>query len=191
MVCTDLIIFPFANVSNSEFMSLFANCDSNMEQFDLNSVLSSKHLHSVNDDMTSLSSILINSSNLHNTVYITTEEINNLHFLPANLSVLQLNCRSIKKNFNSIKHFLLNFNNKPDIISLSETWLKPSDKINTFAIAGYTLISVPRLHKIGGGSGLYISNTLSYIQCTDLPEVLNDMCDYCAVEICNTSSTNL
>jgi len=47
------------------------------------------------------------------------------------------------------------------VIALPETWL--CDTVDTLlAIPNYTLVSVPRPNRIGGGVGFYISNSLAY-----------------------------
>jgi hypothetical protein len=49
----------------------------------------------------------------------------------------------------------------PSVIAVTETWLNDltSDQVN---ISGYTFHSNHRINKSGGGTGLYLLNTLEY-----------------------------
>ena len=75
----------------------------------------------------------IEESNLPNLMdqYLETAQINQLSFNGSfrnTFSALSLNIRSIAKteNFNKLEAFLANMEFKPDIISITETWIKPS-----------------------------------------------------------------
>src|SRR4051812_13285141 len=86
----------------------------------------------------------------------------------------------------------MHFNDKPSIISLSESWIKQSDNLSVFAIHGYDFISNPRKKKSGGGVGFYVSNNLSYIVHNDSANnVLDDVCDHCIIELINDKSPNM
>ena len=62
-----------------------------------------------------------------NAPHILPEELQNQHFLgdnkDENISVLHLNVRSIKRNFENFKMFLSDRNFSFSIICFSETWL--------------------------------------------------------------------
>jgi len=78
------------------------------------------------------------------------------------------------------------------VISLSETWLRPSDQISYFTLDGYTLISKSRKEeKRGGGVGVYISKKLSFVTHDDLADTLSDICDCCIIEIVNDDSSDI
>ena len=73
------------------------------------------------------------NNNIENldTPYISHEKIKDLNVNTAanTLSVLHLNIRSMKKNFESFKLFLSNFNFDFSIICFSETWLDDSSSL--------------------------------------------------------------
>lgn len=57
--------------------------------------------------------------------YTTPSELNNSkHINNENLSMLHINCRSLKKNFDFMNIFLDCFDVNFSVIGLTETWLK-------------------------------------------------------------------
>jgi hypothetical protein len=76
-------------------------------------------------------------------------------------SVLQINSRSLHKNFDRVKCLLSNFTILPTAITIVETWLNNCQELY-YSIPGYNLISAPRLLKRGGGVAIYVKNGLSY-----------------------------
>lgn len=75
------------------------------------------------------------------------------------LELMHLNIHSIITDTKQLllKNLILKHN--PDIISLNETFLKPSD---IFEIEGYKIIRDDRLNRPGGGSALCIKSNLNY-----------------------------
>ena len=132
------------------------------------------------------------SSDVKNTQYITIQEIPNLNISQNSLSILQINSRSLRKNYDHLVSLLSNFTTMPSIISISETWLKSNDPTSFFSLQGYTFISKPRKNnKRGGGVGLYVSNTLSFTTPVNLSNILDDVCEYCVIEVQNTQKSNV
>ena len=76
------------------------------------------------------------------------------------LSILHLNIRSMRQNFEKFKEFLSIINYTFDVISLSETWHDsecPLELKSNYSLANYKLISQPRgSNKKGGGIGVYV-----------------------------------
>ncbi len=184
-------VFPFHFVTDSEFSQMFLNYDIFSDAYDLKNVLGERDACSLDDKDDML--LPDNYHSLNKTLFATIEELNQLNISADSLTLLQINSRSLKCNLNAIKNLLFHMSAKPSIISVSETWLKPSDKLSSCTINGYDFISAPRKNnKSGGGSGLYISNLLSYIIYNDpansLPE---DVCDACAVELINDKAPNV
>jgi len=95
----DLFSFPYATISDSEFMSLLVYDEINPLNYDFNNILLNKHSAQTMEDDTliGLNNPSPNFKILHSTVYATTEDLSNLCLPPDNLSIVQLNCRSIKK----------------------------------------------------------------------------------------------
>lgn len=73
------------------------------------------------------------------------------------LNILQWNSRSISKNKPNILNYLQN-NERPDIITISETWLKPK---NNFKLNSYNFIQKCRQNG-KGGVGIFISQNINY-----------------------------
>jgi len=88
------------------------------------------------------------------------------------LNILHVNCRSLKKNFNSLTN-LLNMVKYPiSAIAVTETWL--SDPLrDVYSIPGYNFISHPRIGKSGGGVGIYLNNSFVYKCRLDLYRMLD------------------
>ena len=101
----------------------------------------------------------------------------------SDLSILQLNCRSLAKNFSKIQTLLSHCSKKPNLIALSETWI-PSSSKNLYVLNDYNLILVPRLNKRGGGVAIYIDSTLNFKLRSDITkDVATAHCEVIAVEI--------
>src|SRR2546425_741590 len=132
--------------------------------YNFNNALKTRNLHTNLDDDTCADCNLLTPVFDNCTKYVTLEELADINFSSESLTILQLNCRSLKKNFDQLNLLLSNFSTAPQIISLSETWLKPSDQLPYFSIPGYQFISVPRRKKRGGGVGFYISNSLNFVE---------------------------
>ena len=82
-------------------------------------------------------------------------------------SILHLNIRSIKKNFDNFKNFLCSLDFTFSVICFSETWL---DKLNSFTydLPNYTSIHQKRSDRKGGEVSIYIHNSLNFINRPDL-----------------------
>jgi len=194
MACqsTTTFVFPFNCLNDIELKLLYYDFDPNDPMYDLNSLLLTGDTQSPNDDdiITDPGSIVSLYDNCSK--FITIEELSNLNLSSTSLSVLQINCRSLKKNYDQLVTLLRNFNTNPSIISMSETWLKPSDQIFFFSLSGYTLVSKPRDGpKKGGGVGFYVSSSLSFSVRDDLSCSHLDGCEYCCIEILNANSPNI
>ena len=93
--------------------------------------------------------------NLSNCKYIYPEGITDKGF-----SILSLNVRSIKKNFNNLKDLTNNLNQLIDVIILNETW---DTKHLNFSLNQYQQpITINREHKRGGGICIFVKDQLNY-----------------------------
>ena len=84
----------------------------------------------------------------------------------SNLNVIQINCRGIKSKLDDLDELLFQ-TNEPDIVLLSETWLKDGEE-RFIDIKNYKYEGVVRKHKKGGGVGILINNKIKYRVRTDL-----------------------
>ena len=82
-------------------------------------------------------------------------------------SILHLNIRSIKKNFDNFKKILCSLDFTFSVIWFSETWLDKLDSF-TYDLPNYTSIHQKRSDRKGGGVSIYIHNSLNFISRPDL-----------------------
>ena len=93
--------------------------------------------------------------------YYTENEFNQIPNLDKNFSIFNVNIRSIPKNFDRLRHYLLELNHNFSVISISETWLKQYNK-TLYNIKGYTHVSQIREKRTGGGVSMFINNDIKY-----------------------------
>jgi hypothetical protein len=187
-------VFPYSQLNDVEFKLNLQNVDLSRSIYDLNNVLQTRNMLLIDkcEDDFDIDYELNNTLYNNDSKYITVEEIPQLCSSQKSLSILQLNCRSLKKNFECLVNLLEHFEQNPSIISLSETWLRDSDQTSLYSLSGYTLISKPRKNnRRGGGVGLYISNLLSFTERDNLSSLLDDVCEYCVIEIFNSQAPNI
>lgn len=98
------------------------------------------------------------------------------------LNVMFWNCRSIRNKYIELFDFLLREN--IDVCLLSETWLKP---LNRLYHPSYNCIRVDR-ETTGGGVALLIRKTINYVE---LPVVNTEMIENVGIEIISNTSTNI
>ena len=101
-----------------------------------------------------------------NCEYIDYENLGKLTISQSDLRVVQLNIRGIKSKIDELDMLITDLN-QPDIIIISETWLK-SGEDKFINIKGYTFEGTPRERKKGGGVGFLIKHGLIYRELVDL-----------------------
>ena len=103
---------------------------------------------------------LPNYNNLSNSIYILDTDINQFCLNNnKNLTLIHLNARSLNKNFPELTNLLSLINNNISAVCVTETWLNKINE-NNFQIAGYQFFSNCRVHKSGGGVGIYVDINL-------------------------------
>ena len=98
--------------------------------------------------------------------YIDPEQRKDMKFDKTSLNVIQLNCRGIKSKIDELEELLAQ-TKFPDIVILSETWLKEGEE-KYINIQGYKYEGIVREHKKGGGIGILIKESLIYKNRVDL-----------------------
>ena len=102
-----------------------------------------------------------------------------------NISVLNINARSLVKHINEFTATLSDLPSLFDVITVEETWL--SDTLMPLVtLNGYTFIAKHKSKcKEGGGLGIYIKNGIKFKERSDLscPKDLEDIFDYLFIEI--------
>ena len=139
----------------------------------------------VNFDQTQISS-------LDTSYYIPNEVKKNLeNFQQKSLSVLNLNIRSICKNFESFQEFLDSLCFSFSAICLSETWCQPHETSNSnLQIPGYVSLHQTRKNHRGGGLCMFLLESLSYKVRDDL--AVNSCAIECLyVEVFNKNSKSI
>ena len=106
-----------------------------------------------------------------------------------NLSILNINARSLVKHFNEFTAILSDLTSSFDVITVEETWLsdilKPLVTLN-----GYTLVTKHKSKcKEGGGLGIYVKEGIDFKERKDLscPKKFEVMFDYLFIEILQNS----
>ena len=97
--------------------------------------------------------------------YFDTSQLETLPFGNSSKNTfvaLAINLRSIANinNFSRLEAFVASLNFKPDLISLTETWIKSMHSGPYKNLDGYNFIS-----NIGGGVAFYIKDTLEFTLC--------------------------
>lgn len=111
--------------------------------------------------------------------YMNVEELSYLIF-GVSLSILIINIRSCRKNFDHfIEHFQENLF-KFSLIIFTETWLTP-DYDNIFSIPGYNCHNLYR-NQYGGGIKLYVKNCIK-AKIIDNFCMLHDLCEMLTIEL--------
>ena len=182
---------PFYSLSNIDLSLVTEPREFSGPNFNLNNILQIRSNEIIADTFMDFDATRSNSKLDNNSLYVTLEDLGQLPTNLESLSVLQVNCRSLKKNFDQVKILLSNFSSLPSVIALSETWLSPSDQTSLFNLPGYSFISVPRKLKRGGGTGLYVSDDINYIVREDIPPLPEEVCEYCTIEILNDHLPNV
>lgn len=155
--------FPFHNLDNEEYSSLFT-C----------------HTETILRPFNSDTEVSFPNWSPELCDYTTLAKYNELNFTPNNFSIIQINCRSLLHNFNNITSLIER--NAPDVIAVSETWLKQGDEAYC-NLRGYNFISCPRKEGRGGGVGVYISNKWHSSIIEDATLSLRDVCEGIVVEL--------
>ena len=111
-----------------------------------------------------------------------------LHGKNEIFTVLNINIRSISKNFDKLTDCIKAINHNFTIIGVTETHLKDKP-LEYFKLPGYEFEYVNRVGREKGGVGMYISNKIKY-------SLRNDLCcansnfESCFIEIERTHGKN-
>ena len=125
---------------------------------------------------------------LQTSKYITTSDLSSFfNFgIVDNANIMHINCRSLKKNFDSVINLLHPLNNNITAIAFTETWLTPETE-TLYALPGYNFVCRSRIDKIGGGVGIYINSDFSYKYRKDL-SIFNDNIESLFLEVVQARS---
>ena len=98
------------------------------------------------------------------------------------LVIMQLNVCGLYSKIDQIKSLLnvITSNRKPDILMKRQTWQSKNSPVPK--LLGYEYVYKARMHKLGGGVGIFISDKLRYKQRPD-SEIETDTIEHCIVEL--------
>ena len=89
--------------------------------------------------------------------YYTGQEFTSKFSKTEGLSIVHINCRSIRSNFGAFKAYLSSLERE-----MHESWLDVKDESTDFEIENYNMLRIDRKTKRGGGVMLYISKIFSF-----------------------------
>ena len=186
--------FPFNGLDNEEFqctlqdisediLTLYDKC----EQYNFTPFICSDNEYYF-DDKIDPDKEFFNTINVNCKYY--TESIFVNHISKADgLSIIHFNCRSIRKNFNSMVTFLQSLEKEFDVIALSETWEDCNDCNNEYAMSGYESFFISRVNKGGGGVAIFAKNNLNAKIINYGSFSINEIIDCVSIEIETTEKS--
>ena len=95
------------------------------------------------------------------------------HFDDKDMSIINLNIRSLANKFDTFKNLLDTLKQRFSIISLTETWLNEYKSVENFGSTDYYFVCSNRINRRGGGLGIYISNNFNFKRRSDL-DIIED-----------------
>ncbi|XP_065675816.1 uncharacterized protein LOC136092023 [Hydra vulgaris] len=129
-----------------------------------------------------------------NSRYFETETFKTeLEAYKNNFTIIHINIRSINKNFDKLKHFLIDCNYSFSMICLTETWCSDESIQNNsnFQIPNYKLLSSERkAYKKGGGIATYVRND-QVIKVRKDHSISNPDSEVFTIEIINSKFKNI
>ena len=116
-----------------------------------------------------LNQITDDPENIPSSKYYTPDEFNeNVTFSPKDLLLLHLNISSLSFHYEDLHNFLVNMSTKPSIFGISESKLKKANpSLINISLPSYN-IERTDTESASGGTLLYISKSLNYINRQDL-----------------------
>ena len=177
------VCFPFGEIDDSEFRSLFS---SKCLTEDLFSSLSNSDMN----NETFAENELDENLNPIPVKYYLSSQFNEStdNTVATNLSMIHFNARSMFQNFDQIHTYLSTIKHRFSLIGISETWINSSSPA-PFSLEGYEFIHVDRPTGRGGGVGLFVREDITFKICefTEQCDGVDSLC----IEINCKSSKNI
>lgn len=184
----DLFELPFRSINDNVFMELFETKKLTLEEKikELNNI----DLNLISDSINDLNDEFDPDINFYSQIkpaksrYVCNGNFENITKTNLHdMSLVHLNCRSIRKNFMKLLTMLRSFKHTFDVIAISETWLKDTDDISLYSIDGYDMEYMNRKNKEGGGVCIYIKNNYSVKKLNEFSFQDPDLMDSLTIEI--------
>ena len=144
----------------------------------------------VNEHSTNFFESISSLDTKHFTVNETKTFVSNID--SESFTVLHLNIRSMKKNFESFQEFFKDLKFNFSAICLSETWCESVDatKNSNYKLNGYRSFHQIRNERKGGGLCIFLLESYTYKLRSDL-NINSDAIECLCIEILNKHSKNL
>ena len=113
------------------------------------------------------------------------------HFDDKDMSIINLNIRSLANKFDTFKNLLDTLKQRFSIISLTETWLNEHKSVENFGLTDYYFVCSNRINRRGGGLGIYVSNNFNFKRRPDLDIIEDGIIETLFIEIISTSGKNI
>lgn len=192
-------VFPFQNIDDDEFTYINDRFDVNYEAYELYSSLKAlkyeafsytsftgcDYENGIDPENNFLTDICANCD------YYTDKEFNIKFTNNDDLSILNVNCRSLKSNFQFLKEFIGSLEKHLDIITVTETWLTENENLNEYVLNDYNFVYKNRKNKRGGGVGIFISNSLKFSAIDSMTEVVDNLFECITVELIIEKGKNI
>ena len=191
-------IFPFKDIDDDEFIFLNSQEDIWNEEINL------KHNESTNLEFKTFkfsdckscdfSKDIDPENNFLNTInlncnYFTESDFVDKTYLVKGLKVIHFNARSLKSNFESIKHYLSELKCEFEIIAISETWLH-SSILCDFSLEGYDAYHSTR-ETTGGGVALFVKTNIECKILKSKSVVIDELFECITVELSMAKRSNI
>ena len=93
----------------------------------------------------------------YSVVIDTCNYINNIiHKKDSAPFLFHFNCGSLGLKFDDLENYISSLTLQFDVISLSETWLKPDTNIALYQLNNYYMYRLDRVSRNGGGVAIYV-----------------------------------
>ena len=88
------------------------------------------------------------------------------------MSVLHVNVRSLKKNYQELEALITSLESPPEILCLTETWLSDSEEPENYLVCGYKRYCVKNRAHTGGGVMIQMRDNLTILR--EIPTKFNE-----------------
>ena len=127
----------------------------------------------------------VESNNERNNVFESIEDFNASQLCLRDKSyqtLIQINARSLPRNFSKINAFLASLTTKSTFLSIAETWMK-ANVVHLYNLPGYKQITSERGNKRGGSISVFVQTQLNCVVCNVINQFMSGSCEFVAVEV--------
>ena len=184
--CKDTL--PYNGLDNDEFQCTVQNISENIlrlydqcEHFNFTPFICSDDDYYF-DDKIDPDKEFFDSINVNCKYYTESCFVNDISKIDG-LSIIHLNCRSIRKKFNTMVDLLQSLKKDFDVIAISETWEDCNDCNNEYVMLGYDSFFISRINKGGGGVAIFAKTNLNAKIIDSASFSINEIIDCVSIQI--------